>query len=137
MEFTSPPRPLSPSDYEVIEIPKPDYPAGFETLLKLLELKKEHNACWCDALKSYYYMLDGDSSQTTRLSELLKTLYVLKDSVKKAQEEIDSDDNMRFLVNQMDDFYHRIVNRTNEPICSTTPAEEAPATSSDATAASS
>ena len=133
-EMTNPPRPLSPSDYEVIEMPKPDYPSGFEKLLKLVELKKEHNALWLDALRCYYYMLDGDSSQTPRLAELLKTLHGLKDSVKKAQEETDADDSMRFLVNQMGDFYDRIVSRMNESVCAAPAAEESPTAISDGAA---
>lgn len=140
-EMTNPPRPLSPSDYEVIEMPPvppapsdPPTPKGLEKVIDLVDLKRQHNAVWITCLKHYFYLLDGDSSHTTRLTECLKTLHELREKIKVATEETDADDNLRFLTNQLDDFYNRIVSRLGKPdesVCSA-PSEEASASATGA-----
>jgi hypothetical protein len=71
---------------------------------ELLELKTLHNNIWFDCLNDYWYLLEtADSGVLPLLQGKWARKRALETTIKEMSEEIDNDDNMRFLTNSMAD----------------------------------
>jgi hypothetical protein len=71
---------------------------------ELLEMKTLHNNIWFDCLNDYWYLLEtADSDVLPLLQGKWARKRALEATIKEISEELDNDDNMRFLTNSMAD----------------------------------